>query len=178
MPRSKSKSKSKSKDQSKHAQYREFWIKDTKCNRRKVDRFYAMTRDDFTHMKEATVQQCKLIHNAIMNKHYSQERRIINVLRLVVMGVYDYRLMPIMRDRLLEWCQGGLTEAYLTFGRLFPNMCTREIQPYFNFYGKNGASTVYTDDHWYDLLDDRDFGPLTSKVYLMSGFNRMWRRER
>jgi hypothetical protein len=82
-------------------------------------------------------------------------------------------LFNVLKYKLLEFCMYGISEAYLTFYLLFPHMCNSRIQPWFNFKGK-----FYSDDHWYTLLYDPDFGPLASEAYYMSGFNRMWRLER
>lgn len=76
-----------------------------------------------------------------------------------------------LRHKLLEYCRSGVSEAFLVFGLYFPKMCTREIQPFFNFKG-----SCYTDAHWLSLELDPQFNKLGYKMFYMSGFNRNWRK--
>jgi hypothetical protein len=82
------------------------------------------------------------------------------------------RFQLTMRDKLLELCTQGVSEAYLAFSAFFSNMCTSEIQPWFNF-----SSHRYTDEHWYSLQHDPVLRPVAEQVYYLSGFNREWRAE-
>lgn len=82
------------------------------------------------------------------------------------------KLQLVIRDKLLQMCAQGISEAYLGFSAFFSNMCTREIQPWFNF-----SSRHYTDEHWYSLQHDPVLRPVADQVYYLSGFNRMWRAE-
>jgi len=85
---------------------------------------------------------------------------------------YMMRLKHVIRDKTLELCAQGISEAFLAFSVFFPTLCTSEIQPWFNF-----SSLHYSDAHWYTLKDDRVLRPVAEQVYYLSGFNREWRAE-
>lgn len=162
-----------------HRPYHGFWIKDTKRNRRKVDQFLALECQDFSDEVKNTMtpEQVQIMKKIVYNGREITVEQIRYVIRFMVMGYYDTRMLKTVRNMLIKWCGYGITEAYLTFNMFFPEMCNREIQPYFNFKFKHHNIQVYTDDHWYELLDDPIFGTLSEPVYFLSGFNRMWREE-
>lgn len=104
---------------------------------------------------------------------------IRKALRLVVQAypaikachVWDSFQHNALKNKLLYLCQKGLSEAYLTFSLFFPEMCTREIQPTFNF-----KTIYYSDDHLDELRIDPVFGPLAKNMRYMSGYNKQWRQ--
>lgn len=115
------------------------------------------------HGEERNVSMRKLIRNLI--------EKYVGLQSLFGAG-HMRKFQLVMRDKLLQMCAQGISEAYLAFSAFFSNMCTREIQPWFNF-----SSRHYTDEHWYSLQHDPVLRPVAEQVYYLSGFNRMWRAE-
>jgi hypothetical protein len=190
-----------------HIKYRDFWIRNTKTNRKTVDGFLKTTmpfKNDKWHLgtrsgiypqpgsgeqvlmslKDAVLEQSAIVKEAV--GRHEEAKKLRELLRplvkahpyITVISPHLRRLKNVMaavRNALIEYCQDGVSEAYLVFHLYFPSMCTREIQPFFNY--KASRSSVYTDDNWHSILTDVDFGPLSKDALYMSGFNRMWRTD-
>jgi len=116
-----------------------------------------------SHGKERVTYHRKMVRNMI---------KMYVMLQSLFSAGYMRKFQLVVRDKMLEMCAKGLSEGYLAFSVFFSNMCTREIQPWFNF-----SSSHYTDEHWYSLQHDPVLRPVAEQVYYMSGFNREWRAE-
>lgn len=166
-----------------HRKYHGFWIRNTQQNRRKVDTFPERILPRIHNQRIVNLERLCDISDAMdeFNKtDIGTAARVAclrKVLRLVVVAyenISNKRWLGFLRTlyhKLLEFCQNGISEAYLTFSLFFPEMCTREIQPVFNF-----KTIYYSDGHLDDLSDDPVFGPLAKKVRYMSGYNKLWRQ--
>jgi len=173
------------------------WIVPTDANRQKVDIF-------FDSKYVAPVQQpvvitpeekvfIKKIEDLLMKKLAEVEsalgreakayfcgrvfRTVVHEHPIISRRVKWEKFVDKVKIKMIEMCNEGMIEAYIAFSVYFPEMCTREIQPFFFFGGRNkktsiGEKSVYSDRRLCSLLKDPVFG--THAAVMMNMTNREW----
>jgi hypothetical protein len=210
-----------------HINYRAFWIRDNKPNRRKVDRFYTdslsvighnisineepleglrfmsdnltlipslycdATNTSFINHTELanyfkdnlTAELTKVISDEISKITGTKQQRIDATRRLFRLLAFTYstwgkasefeQFRISTANKALSLAQSGMTEAFLVFSKLYPKLCTSQIQPYVIY-----DSLIYNDEHWELVISDPVYtDDMIYNVYFLSGFNPLWKEE-
>lgn len=212
---------------SSHIEYRGFWIRNNRINRRKVDRFYQsyLRITGISLTKKINILQglcfmgdntavmpslyCELTNTIFTNhgqlvsyfktglaneltnlfseqigciKGTKQERILAakKLFRLLAFTYESWSELPEFEsfkistaNKALSLAQQGMTEAFLVFSMIHPNLCTTQIQPHVN-----QDPLIYSDENWDRVVGDPVYSiDVLSHVYFLSGFNYLWKEE-
>jgi len=169
------------------------WIVPTDANREKVDSFLAAMCVSSKRSQVITSEEKAIIKKVkdLLEKTESAEgrdakayfcgkvfREMIREHTIISGGDRWEKLVDQIKIKTLEMCSTeGMIDAYIAFSVYFPEMCTREIQPFLFFGGRTkktstGENSVYSHRRVCELLKDPVFGPHMEVMLTMT--NLKW----